>query len=208
MRENHTIMRKNNKEVLYRAAFRLFLTRPFEGVSISDIEKESGLTRGAVFYYATNKQDLFRQVIEYYILDAQDIDKKVKSMPNCTLHEYIENYINGIERTMGNVLDTVETIRGNTCRAYISTLLQVCSMFPDIQNRYLINIHNDIGRWVTVLTYAIQQREVRKDIDVLCFARLFVSTFYGMSVLDSISQGLNTLQLREQMYTLYNLIKN
>ena len=43
-------MRKSNKEKLYRAAFRLFVTKQFDGVSISDIEKECGMTRGAVYY--------------------------------------------------------------------------------------------------------------------------------------------------------------
>jgi AcrR family transcriptional regulator len=42
-------MRKSNKEVLYRAAFKLFLSKQFDGVSLSDIEDESGLTRGAIF---------------------------------------------------------------------------------------------------------------------------------------------------------------
>ncbi|WP_423808860.1 TetR/AcrR family transcriptional regulator [Prevotella histicola] len=42
-------MQRSHKDHLYKAAFKLFLTKGFEGVAISDIEKESGMTRGAVF---------------------------------------------------------------------------------------------------------------------------------------------------------------
>ncbi|MCR5042929.1 MAG: TetR/AcrR family transcriptional regulator, partial [Bacteroidaceae bacterium] len=44
-------MYKNNrKELLFKAAFKQFVTKQFDGVSISDIEEESGLSRGAIFY--------------------------------------------------------------------------------------------------------------------------------------------------------------
>ena len=45
-------MNKNNrKEQLYHEAFKLFLSKPFEAVSIADIESASGMTRGAITYY-------------------------------------------------------------------------------------------------------------------------------------------------------------
>lgn len=73
-------MRKSNKEHLYKAAFRVFLSKRFERVTISDIEKESGMTRGAVFYYAKTKLDLFKQVVEEYVVDYQNFKYKV-SLP-------------------------------------------------------------------------------------------------------------------------------
>ena len=133
-------MRKSNKETLYRAAFRLFVTKQFDGVSISDIEKECGMTRGTVFYYAKTKLDLFKQVIEYYIIDTQNVDNKVKFDYGCSLKDYIDRYVGGVEKTMEELVKLIDPdSRDNASRAYISTLLQVCSMFPDIKHRYLIN---------------------------------------------------------------------
>ena len=64
-------MRKSHREELFQVAFRLFVLKSFDGVSIPDIEKASGFTRGAIFYYADTKADLFRQVADYYVLDKQ-----------------------------------------------------------------------------------------------------------------------------------------
>ena len=61
-------MRKSHKEELYNVAFRLFILDSFDGVSIPDIEKASGFTRGAIFYYADTKQALYKQVMEHYLL--------------------------------------------------------------------------------------------------------------------------------------------
>lgn len=201
-------MRKSNKETLYRAAFRLFVTKQFDGVSISDIEKECGMTRGTVFYYAKTKLDLFKQVIEYYIIDTQNVDNKVKFDYGCSLKDYIDRYVGGVEKTMEELVKLIDPdSRDNASRAYISTLLQVCSMFPDIKHRYLINVNNDIARWATIINASVSRNEIKDDIDVLSVARQFVSAFYGLSIIDSMSNGLNISQLREHMYTLYNLIK-
>lgn len=201
-------MRKSNKETLYRAAFRLFVTKQFDGVSISDIEKECGMTRGTVFYYAKTKLDLFKQVIEYYIIDTQNVDNKVKLDYGCSLKDYIDRYVGGVEKTMEELVKLIDPdSRDNASRAYISTLLQVCSMFPDIKHRYLINVNNDIARWATIINASVSRNEIKDDIDVLSVARQFVSAFYGLSIIDSMSNGLNISQLREHMYTLYNLIK-
>ena len=95
-----SFMRKGKKEILYRAAFKLFISRQFEGVSLSDIENESGLTKGAIYYYASSKKELFRNVIEYYIIEKQDLTNKVSLKGATGLKDFIDSYIEGIVRTM------------------------------------------------------------------------------------------------------------
>nr|WP_296792903.1 hypothetical protein [uncultured Methanobrevibacter sp.] len=60
---------------------------------------------------------------------------------------------------------------------------------------------------MSVINSAVDNGEVVEGIDVLSIAKQFVCIFYGLSVVDSMSHGLNIPQLREQMYTLYNIIK-
>ena len=74
--------REGRKELLFKAAFKLFVTKQFDGVSISDIEKETGLTRGAVFYYADTKRDLYEMVMRHYMVKSQDVRRKVHPPSN------------------------------------------------------------------------------------------------------------------------------
>ena len=72
-------MNKNNrKEYLYAVAFKLFLTKRYEAVSISDIEKESGMTRGAITYYGKDKLGLFYDVISCFILSISSFAGSTK----------------------------------------------------------------------------------------------------------------------------------
>ena len=64
--------RKSHKRELFRMVFKMFILKSFDGVSIPDIEKATGFTRGTIFHYADTKLDLFRQVVEYYVLERDD----------------------------------------------------------------------------------------------------------------------------------------
>ena len=118
--------REGRKELLFKAAFKLFVTKQFDGVSISDIEKETGLTRGAVFYYADTKRDLYEMVMRHYLVERQDVRRKVQHPVQCTLLEYIDHYIDGVKKTMDAIVSIIDASeRDRASRAYLTTLMQV-----------------------------------------------------------------------------------
>lgn len=200
--------REGRKELLFKAAFKLFVTKQFDGVSISDIEKETGLTRGAVFYYAETKRDLYEMVMRHYLVERQNVRRKVQHPVQCTLLEYIDYYIDGVKNTMDIIVSIIDASeRDRASRAYLTTLMQVSGMFPDFKKENNKNIQRDITRWKNVIKLAIEKGEVKDDIDVSAVARQFVCLFYGSSFADSFSRGLDIKLLRKQMLLLYNFIK-
>ena len=202
------IMRKSNKEILYKAAFRLFLVKQFEGVSLSDIEKESGLTRGAIFYYANDKKDLFHDIIKHFVIDRQNISAKVNSSDYTSVRDYINLYIKGVRETMDSLYELLPDMsRDNASRAYVSTILEASTFFPDVNTWYRHNVNNDISMWVSVLHKGVENGEIREDIDFLNSAKQFVCIYYGLTLMNSFSDGLNTNQLLEQMLNFYDFIK-
>ncbi len=52
------------KKTLVQAALRLFATRGYYHTSIADIVRESGCTRGALYYYFSSKEDLGYAVLD------------------------------------------------------------------------------------------------------------------------------------------------
>ena len=201
-------MRKGKKEILYRAAFKLFISRQFEGVSLADIENESGLTKGAIYYYASSKKELFRNVIEYYIIEKQDLTNKVCLKGVASFKDFVDSYIEGIARTMESFsFVTDELSHTNPTKAYISMILQIAQYFPDLNNKFSVSRNNEIGIWCAMLQKAIENDEIRNDIDLLSTAKQFMTIFYGQVFLDALLTGLNICTLSEQLYNLYKLLK-
>lgn len=202
-------MNKNNrKERLYKAAFKLFMTKHYDSVSINDIENESGMTRGAIVYYAGSKLNLFHEVVKHYLVDKQDLKNKITSMTFETLADFINNYVDGCQRTMNGICCILDELPVcNVSRYYISLILEMSSYFPDLHENYLENRNKELALWISQITKAIERNEIRDDIDIVNTAKHFMSIFYGQALLDSLSMGLNTVELRSQMLNLYKLLR-
>ena len=200
-------MNKNNrKEQLYHEAFKLFLSKPFEAVSIADIEEASGMTRGAITYYAKDKIGLFYSVVKHYFVDTQNLKQKIVKSEFGSLKDFIEAYVDGCQETMNRFNDVDKNVQ-NASRAYMSLILQICKYFPDLHSQYLENRNQEIIIWIGILKKAIENKEIKSDIDIMNTARNFMNLFYGQSYIDSLSAGLNTVELRMQLMNLYKLLR-
>lgn len=95
----------DTKDKLLRAAEALFVERGYDAVSVSDIARAAGATKGHLYYYFKNKEELFDEVLKRH-LDAQreavfgaasvaggDIRERI--------HGVLDSYIDFIERNPG-----------------------------------------------------------------------------------------------------------
>lgn len=202
-----TMNKNNRKEHLFNTAFKLFLTNSFEAVSISDIEDASGMTRGAISYYGKDKLGLFYNVIKHFLVDKQNLERKMKDLEYDSLHEFMEAYIQSVQETINSLRDICGPLT-NGSRAYMSFILQICEYFQDLNEAYLVNRNKELVKWIENLNKAKQTKEIKQDINVMATAKSFMNLFYGQSFLDALSMGLNTMELRLQFQNLYELIKN
>ncbi len=201
-------MNKNNrKDHLYAVAFKLFLTKHYDAVSISDIENESGMTRGAITYYGKDKRGLFYDVVRHYLIDSQNLDFKIKKTDFVSLSDFIEEYVRGSQETMAR-FHQIDSKVENGSRAYMALILQICDFFPDLHEQYLENRNKELLKWIEIIQKAVGNKEIRAGIDVITTAKLFMNVFYGQSYLDALSAGLNTVELRLQFQNIYRFIKN
>lgn len=201
-------MRKSHKDQLFKAAFKLFLTRHLDGISIADIEKVSGMTRGAVFYYANSKEELFKDVVRFFILEKQNIENKISVNNQDSFKDFLTHYIEGVEKTMKSMQDIIDELSlSNASKAYLSLILDISS-YDDLAEQVVRLQNNETSKWVTVLYKAIEAKEIRSDIDVMKTAKHFQYIFYGLSYIEACVSGLKIENLKEQFLNLYEIIKN
>jgi len=209
-------MRKSHKEELFRVAFRLFILDSFDGVSIPDIEKASGFTRGAIFYYADTKVDLFRQVMEYYVVDKQSIDNKVLSndsqnhikIDETSLYDFINVYVDAVKETMKTLLKVAgeDIPSAKASRAYLKICIQIVELLPDLHKRQLTLMEREQKVWETVLENAVERGEIKQGFDISIMARTFIDLFYGRSFMSALKDVVEPEMLRKEMLEIYNLL--
>lgn len=191
------------KERIIEEAFKLFLNHNFEKVSICDLEQAVGKTRGAIFYFFKNKEEIFNEVIDTYIIKTQNPSSKFNFDANISLEQFIYLYINGINTTMSKMLSLSVV---NIYKQYFSLYMQASRIYPnfaEIMTRYSLE---EINLWEKVINRAIQSKEI-KEVNTRHYATLFRSCFLGLAFDRCLSYGLNPEELLVLYQNIYNQIK-
>ena len=201
--------RKSHKRELFRVAFKMFILKSFDGVSIPDIEKATGFTRGTIFHYADTKLDLFRQVVEYYVLERQDIDRKIQVADDCTLRQFIDTYVKGVEQTMKTLHEIIgmDVPMRDCSRAYLNMASQVSVLLPEVHKAFLNAMAKEERLWMEVIARGVENGELQNDVQPTILAKIMMSLFYGRAFQDSLINGMDPKLLKEEMLAVYEMVK-
>ena len=60
---------KDTKDLILETAYTMFLYNNYEAVTINAIIKSTGLTKGAIYHYYASKEDLFKAVVDKYVVE-------------------------------------------------------------------------------------------------------------------------------------------
>ena len=201
--------RKSHKRELFRVAFKMFILKSFDGVSIPDIEKATGFTRGTIFHYADTKLDLFRQVVEYYVLERQDIERKIQVADDCTLRQFIDTYVKGVEQTMETLHEIIgmDVPMRDCSRAYLNMASQVSVLLPGVHKAFLNAMAKEERLWIEVIGRGVESGELCSDVQPAILAKIMMSLFYGRAFQDSLINGMDPKLLKEEMLAVYEMVK-
>jgi AcrR family transcriptional regulator len=191
------------KERIIEEAFKLFLNHNFEKVSIIDLEKAIGKTRGAIFYFFKNKEELFNEVVDTYIVKTQNPSEKFKFDADISLEQFIYQYINGINTTMSKMLSLSVV---NIYKGYFSLYMQASRIYPNFAEIMIRNSMDELNLWEKVIARAVETKEI-KEVDTRHYATIFRSCFLGLAFDRCFSYGLNTEELLAIYMDIYHRIK-
>lgn len=180
----------------------LFLCRSYEAVSISDISKAIGFTKGALYHHFTSKEDLFKAVIDKHL----DLRVKAVDDANITVRDYIEKVVEHSKSVVNHMLHgELNTSPLNYFALYIDAFRH----YPKFIKTKGDFIQNEIGKLEKIIERAIEKKEIRDDIDVRTAATNIFSLSMGMVVdlvhTNSTEYAISTL--RNQLLEYYKLLK-
>jgi len=192
----------NTKNFIIEESYKLFLNHSYEAVSISDISKAIGFTKGALYHHFKNKEELFKSVVDKYLY----IPDVIADFETVSLAEYIQLCTAEAEKI-------IKRLFGFTL---VFTPINYMSMFADAFRHYPGYaelkgdfITNEIEKTKRVLENAIKSGEIRADINTSLIATNFFSINMGLAGNlvrnNSIDESISLL--KEQNLEFYKLLK-
>lgn len=175
------------------AALRLFLLRGYRNVSLVDVAKEIGITKGGIYHYFSSKEELFHSVI-CYLFDYFE-GKYAEAFGRENSFRRILEFMIGGEQEV--YIERLLNIKHGDYRANNASMaLEIMHNFPEIQER--------IDQGQLELRDALQNKiesaqtagEIRSDLDAQILATMVLSISSGLNVL---GQNLNTQEMHHQV---------
>ena len=205
-------MKKNKgedtKRLIREAAYKLFLIKGYNTSSLKELERSVHVARGSLYYHYPNKQELFIDVIDHYLLRSRMVDYRVTNS-NEPLWNFIADYIQNIQAIIDEMKQLLfPSTQTDIIRGYIHLVFQAERYYPEFSTHINQITLNEIQSWESVLCHAKEKGEIKSSCNLPLLARLLRNIFFGILYQDSLACEQNLIEkLREAYHFQYRLIR-
>ncbi|MBB4037488.1 AcrR family transcriptional regulator [Dysgonomonas hofstadii] len=157
----------DTKEIILKKTLNLLLAKGFDAVSISDIQKGTGLSRGLLYHYFKNKEELFIEVTEKYFIRI--FDYNVSKTDKYTVYEFTDYICKRFRKAIKSISDIVSELDGSAKSSLLNyhfLFYQVMQRDSVFRDKYKNTIEKELISWKYALRNSISKGELRKDIDI------------------------------------------
>jgi AcrR family transcriptional regulator len=166
-----------SKNKIALVAFSLAMENGFDNVSIKQIQEESGLSAGTIYYYFKDKNEILVYMLHLYLIDnLQEYREEIKKF-NGSFIEKIDFLLNYKSKSF--IKEEFEINISTGCeyshKKYLTFLTTTFHQHPEF--RYLFHESHDrlYDFYYELIEEAIENKEIREDIDVKMLV-IFVQT--------------------------------
>jgi TetR/AcrR family transcriptional regulator, transcriptional repressor for nem operon len=199
----------DTKDKILFVALKFFLTKPYTEVTMSEILKESGLSKGGFYHHFESKEVLYCEIVNKYLLGSLriELDNIIKNSSETAFRDSLPSYLGSMLRLADEKLKELD-LKPEDINLYniMFDMMKYYKGFDDI----LCKFHDDeINMLKTLIENGIKTGELKKDLDSLSLANHIHALMHGISVLSVLDENIETIneRVQELFEGLYRLIK-
>lgn len=171
-------MRINNKHKIIDVAFALSLENGFDSVSIKQIQEETGLSAGSIYYHFKDKDEILASIVDVYLKGGvHQLKKDVRSFDGTLMEKisFVFNYkVNYFFEKRVDSSDISNEYQFNR-KDYWILLTSAYHQHTEIRPVFY-EIHDELyDLYYELVQEAIENKEIREDIDIRTLV-IFIQT--------------------------------
>ncbi len=165
-------MATDSREYILETAFVLFMQRSFKAVTMNDIVKSSGMSKGAFYHYFKSKEEVFQEVVNTYFMKLTDID-----YAKCS-HESLKSFYSDLVSNLQNQTGFLHQLRkakeSGEAFNYFQLLFDAMYLSPVLKTRILEMQTKEMKAWTEIIGIAKKKGEIKTDLADKDVAKLFI----------------------------------
>lgn len=195
------------KDKIQEKAFNLFLINSYDSVTMQQIQEASEVSRGAIYHHFKSKEEIFRAVVNIYLLPAFSSYSMITDEEKKSLQEMIQASIRYRQNHI-NQLKDITSFR-LTDFYFFKFVFQATEHYKDFTEQVNNLTEKEFNGWRTLIQAGMRSGELRADIDPDFAAQMFVSMPMGLGIFSAFSNyiNINTKDIRTSYMRLHALLK-
>ncbi len=196
-------MVENRKERILLKALELYMIDGYANVSITDLQAALNMGRGTLYYYFKDKDELFEEVVNTYLLTPKQ-QALARVSHSATIPDMIHAMLGYLDR-LHEFLDMVENKNINTSNV-VTVMYTAYSKYPDLYKRARRLYEQELNLWMDAIKNSMRAGDIRGNVHIDTMARMF------LHIKDGWDPGRSGVQMDfsifpEQYNYLYELIR-
>lgn len=150
------------RKYIVKTALGLFISKSYKAVTMSDLEKATGLTKGAFYHHFKNKEQLFVEVIDTYYLSTDLFDNK-SLINNGSLKQ-------NFDYLLGKIEEEVEKLKEFTQKEVVDPylfllIIEAREYYPNFIEKARDKEMRVFRIWEQIVLRAKENKEIRQELD-------------------------------------------
>lgn len=191
----------DTKSRIMDETFKLLLEYGFDAISISQITKEAEITKGALYYFFENKEDLFDQVVEKYIMNFMKDLLISRSNETSSIKEQVRLFYN--TKAVELRMDEIKTDSVDSRRNFYRLLQSGIDKYEKLRVQFETFYRNAIDYQIKVLEEGKKKGVIREDVNSRLLALNNMTWGRGMIHIDD---SVNLDEVDEMTEEYFNII--
>jgi TetR/AcrR family transcriptional repressor of nem operon len=170
---------QDSREHILTTAFQLFLHNSYKEVTMSELVKISGLSKGAFYHYFNSKEQLFEEVINHFYSSLLEEDYSHYSHES--LVDFYHDYLAGATQRFNRHPMKVAT--SSTLRtSHYMLLFDALKRLPAFRALRDKQQELELAAWSAVVQQARDTGEISTQLPTLQVAKMFVYLSDGIAI--------------------------
>ena len=197
----------DKKEQIIVEANRLFFENDFEKVSLNQIAKELGMTKGGIYHYFNSKQDLLIEVMRYNFQELETIAYNHINKDSTT-YEMIAGFFNvdsmkkAMEKTAAISQSTSEEEKEQDFKMehFYYFIFMLAIKNEEVKNEMGKLYEKSIEIIENMIEKGQKNKEIRNDIEAKYMSVQIVAMIEGLMFLNIFNHSNSVLQNQEKIF--------
>ncbi|AOW10511.1 TetR/AcrR family transcriptional regulator [Flavobacterium gilvum] len=165
---------KDTKQYILDTSFKLFLNKTFKEVSMKELVDATGLSKGAFYHYFSSKEQLFREVIEKFLLDKMMF--YYDGLDKSSLKNFYSAFLDFIKRERTDNDSASKDVN------FVTLILEAIKLFPELRQNFSQVNELELNIWVAVIANAKLSGEINSKMSNENIAQIFIFTKVAVGI--------------------------